>query len=221
MSQLTNSDSETLNKLATLESENKKLREKIEQIERQQTEFLQNISHQLVAPLNAMKWHIENITEVRISVERARKVLRSIYSQATIAVHLAQNFNLMSNLETDHALSTLQEPLKAVPLQELMVNLADDFQPLAWDKDINIIVDKSHFDIDPPILVFKPLIQQVFSNIIENAVKYSNPGTNILIDGKYVRETDSFRVSIRNQGIPLPKDSEVEIFTRAFITSKT
>jgi hypothetical protein len=42
---------------------------------------LQNVSHQLVAPLNAIKWHIENLTNARLSVDRAKKVLRSIYSQ--------------------------------------------------------------------------------------------------------------------------------------------
>jgi hypothetical protein len=48
--------------------------------------------YQLVAPLNAIKWHSENLTEARISIDRARKVLRSVYSQATQAVHLSKNF---------------------------------------------------------------------------------------------------------------------------------
>src|SRR5437868_6425465 len=86
------------------------LRNRVQQVEKEQTEYLQNVSHQLVAPLNAIKWHIENLTEGRLSVDRARKVLRSVYSQATIAVHLAKNFNLMSNLEGEHALTTLKEP---------------------------------------------------------------------------------------------------------------
>ena len=160
----------------------------VKQIERERTEYLQNVARQLVAPLNAIKWHIENLTEVRVSIDRAKKVLRSIYSQATIAVHLAENFNLVSNLEADHALSKLKEPLRDISLLPLLINLADDFQPLAWDQAIKTSVDRDNFDDGPSVLAMRPLITQVFSNVIENAVKYSNPKTNVIIQGPTGRQ---------------------------------
>ena len=203
-------------KVAQLEQQTAELRKQMEQVERDRIEYLQNVSHQLVAPLNAIKWHIENLTERRIGVDRARKVLRSVYSQATIAVHLAKNFSLMSNLEADHALSKLKEPLQEIVLRQLLVNLADDFQPLAWDRDINIIVDKNNFDEIPPVLAIKPLISQVFSNIIENAVKYSDNETDVIIKGKYLSESDRFSISISNHGIPLEPEHEKNIFDRGF-----
>ena len=193
-------------RLDDLERENKELREKIIQIDRERAEYLQNVSHQLVAPLNAIKWHIENLTEGRIGIDRARKVLRSIYSQATLAVHLAKNFNLMSNLEADHGLKKLKEPLQEIELCRLLINLADDFQPLAWDRNIKIKVQKDKFENAPSVLAMKPLISQVFSNIIENAVKYSNADTEILISGKHVGSTGSVTVSVRNVGISLNPD---------------
>jgi signal transduction histidine kinase len=203
-----------------LEGEVKDLRERIKEVERERTEYLQNVSHQLVAPLNAIKWHIENLTEARVSIDRAKKVLRSIYSQATIAVHLAKNFNLMSNLEADHALNALKEPLRDVDLLRLLINLADDFQPLAWDQEINIVVDKDHFDTGPSILAMRPLISQVFSNIIENAVKYSSAKSKIIIEGSYKQPTDVFVVTIRNHGIPLPTEHEQDVFARGFRTAE-
>jgi signal transduction histidine kinase len=205
-----------LARISQLERENMELRKRLERVERERIEYLQNVSHQLVAPLNAMKWHIENLTEARVGIERAKKILRSIYSQATLAVHLAKNFNLMSNLEADHALTKLKEPLKEVDLRRLLVNLSDDFQPLAWDQDINIVVNDKCFDKTPAVLAMKPLISQAFSNIIENAVKYSNQGTNIIIEGKYRPESDSFAVSIRNLGIPLLPEHTKKIFDRGF-----
>jgi signal transduction histidine kinase len=213
-------DSDVTNRLKILEIENTQLRGRINEIERERTEYLQNVSHQLVAPLNAIKWHIENMTEVRIGVERAKKVLKSIYSQATIAVHLAKNFNLMSNLEADHALSQLKEPLRDIDLKRLLINLANDFQPLAWDKEINIGVSDNRFDSGPSILAMRPLIGQVFSNIIENAVKYANPKTNIIIEGHYKKESDSFVVEIRNRGIPLPEENREAVFVRGFRTAE-
>ena len=203
-------------RLENLERENKELRERIEQVEKDREEYLQNVSHQLVAPLNAIKWHIENLTEGRLGIERIQKVLRSVYSQATLAVHLAKNFNLMSNLEADHALTKLKEPLQEIKLCQLLINLADDFQPLAWDRNIKIIVRKDHLDNTPPILAMKPLISQVFSNIIENAVKYSDSETEILVEGKYLSSTDSVTVSVRNRGVLLDPDHANRVFDRGF-----
>lgn len=208
--------SDLLRKVSRLENDNRVLKNNLDQLRKDRAEYLQNVSHQLVAPLNAIKWHIENLTEARIGVERAKKVLRSIYSQATIAVHLAKNFNLMSNLEADHALTALKEPLQEVELCRLLVNLADDFQPLSWDKEVQIGVKDENFNTAPPVLAMKPLISQVFSNIIENAVKYSNPGTKILIDGYFAREKGSVVVRVRNRGMRPSSDDFSSMFKRGF-----
>jgi signal transduction histidine kinase len=220
MSQNKNSNAEIIRRIADLQQENAYLREQLDNVERERVEYLQNVSHQLVAPLNAIKWHIENLTEARVSLDRAKKVLRSIYSQATIAVHLAKNFNLMSNLEADHALTNLKEPLRDIELKRLLINLADDFQPLAWDRDINIVVDQDRFANGPLVLAMRPLISQMFSNIIENAVKYSASGTDIVIQGSHKADSDTFVVSILNRGIALPTAHEEDVFRRGFRTDE-
>src|SRR6266404_7313054 len=130
MSSPTNFDAENTSGLQVqqLQRQVLVLQQQLAQVEKDRDEYLQNVSHQIVAPLNAMKWHIENLTSSRVGFERAQKVLRSIYSQATLAVHLAKNFKLMSNLGTEHSLFSLNEPLQAVPLCPLLINLSDDFQ---------------------------------------------------------------------------------------------
>ncbi len=216
LGRLTCANRESQEELDRLACANRELQEEVDQFVKDRTEYLQNVSHQLVAPLNAIKWHIENLTEGRIGVERARKVLRSIYSQATIAVHLAKNFALMSNLDADHSLSALKEPLQEVNLCRLMVNLADDFQPLAWDKSVHIEVVDRPLAEAPSVLAMKPLVSQVFSNVIENAVKYSNPSTKIVIDGSFDSQKDTVSVRVRNWGIPLNKSDAPRVFDRGF-----
>ena len=196
--------------------ENSRLKQNIEQVHKDQIEYLQNVSHQLVAPLNAIKWHIENLTEARVSIERAKIVLRSIYSQATLSVHLAKNFALMSNLEADHALTALKEPLQWVNPCKSIVNLVNDFQPLAWDKSIDINIDRRSLESVPDILVMKPLISQVFSNIIENAIKYSDNDTGINISGSYDNNSDSVSVEVMNLGISLTDEEISSVFDRGF-----
>jgi signal transduction histidine kinase len=198
-----------------LERRCERLEAELNRVKAEQVTYLQNVSHQLVAPLNAIKWHIENITAARIGIERAEKVLRSIYSQSTIAVHLAKNFALMSNLEGDHALTALKEPLQPVSLCQLAVNLADDFQPLGWGRGIHIVVDDTNFTDAPDVLAIRPLISQVFSNIIEKAVKYASDDSTINIGGSYHRPSDCVVVTVTNHGIPLPDDVE-RVFERGF-----
>jgi signal transduction histidine kinase len=60
------------------------------------------------------------------------------------------------------------------------------------------------------------LITQVFSNIIENAVKYANANTVIKIDGTYDRQTESVRVTVASKGIPLNKEDQARVFVRGF-----
>lgn len=207
--------------LTRLEKDNADLKAELTRVGLERTEYLQNVSHQLVAPLNAIKWHIENITNNRVGVERAKKVLRSIYSQATIAVHLAKNFALMSNLDADHALTALKEPLQEVSVLPLLINLADDFQPLGWDKDIRIAVrSNSPLAEYPPILAMKPLISQAFSNLIENAVKYSKHDSEIVISGTpYNAKTEMISITIENSGIPLRQEDVEKIFERGYRTA--
>lgn len=207
-------------RLSNLEQENKRLKQELERVDRERIEYLQNVSHQLVAPLNAIKWHIENLTQGRVGVERGKKVLRSVYSQATLAVHLAKNFALMSNLESDHVLSVLREPLQPVNLLQLMINLADDFQPLGWDKDLQIFVEDAPLKSAPDVLVIRPLVSQVFSNIIENAVKYARRSSEIRILGRYILAGDAVSVTVRNHGIPLRGDDNKRIFERGYRTSE-
>jgi signal transduction histidine kinase len=109
----------------------------------------------------------------------------------------------------------LREPLQGVSLCALSINLADDFQPLGWDKDIQIGVKKESFDSAPEVLVIKPLISQAFCNIIENAVKYSRNGSRIEISGMYNKNEDTVSVQVSNTGIPLPMDV-MKVFDRGF-----
>jgi len=207
--------------VTALQLENLRLKSELKRVNLEKVEYLQNVSHQLVAPLNAIKWHIENLTSGRVGVERAKKVLRSIYSQSTIAVHLAKNFALMSNIEGDHTLAALREPLQEVNVFRLLINLADDFQPLGWDKELTIkVVDQTPLASAPDLLAMKPLLSQAFSNIIENAVKYSHPKSEIIIDGSYNKSAEIINVTITNRGIPLPSEDVDRIFERGHRTQE-
>jgi signal transduction histidine kinase len=101
-----------------------------------------------------------------------------------------------------------------------MINLADDFQPQGWDKNVHVAVEHRPLETAPDVLVIKPLITQVFSNIIENAVKYSMSDTGVDIQGFYDSAKDEVTVSIHNRGIPLREEDTVRVFERGYRTQE-
>jgi signal transduction histidine kinase len=148
--------------------------------------YLQNVAHQLSAPLGAIKWSIEALKDRTIPIDRKGKLLSSVYSQASILVHLIKNFALMSNLDADEELGQLRNQ-ERVDLLRLSINLANDFQPQAFDVDKKIEVDADSFGTAlgrKMVHAEKNLVAQAISNLLENAVKYGDAGTTIFVRGE-------------------------------------
>jgi signal transduction histidine kinase len=182
--------------------------------------YLQNVAHQLTAPLGAIKWNIEALKDPEVGFNRKGKLLSSIYSQATILVHLIKNFALMSNLEADHELGQFRD-YESVDLFALCINLSNDFQPQAADAQIKISVDEGSFIAalqGKRAKVVKNLVAQAVSNLLENAVKYSEYKSEILIFAERVEAGDSpaFILTVRNEGIPINREEVPKLLDRGF-----
>src|SRR6266481_55466 len=123
-----------MSEIETLRAENENLKRQLQSSQDQSRVYLQNVVHQLTAPLGAIKWSIEALKDERVPLSRKKTLLSSVYSQATILVHLIKNFTLMSNLEADHELGQFREQPEPVDPMLLSINLVNDFQPQAYDQ---------------------------------------------------------------------------------------
>jgi signal transduction histidine kinase len=185
------------------------------------TQYLQNVAHQLTAPLNAIKWNIEAIKDDKIPIWRKTSLLSSIYSQGTILVHLIKNFSLMSNLEADHELGQFRDqPEKVSPIR-LAINQTGDFQPQATEAGKKLEVLLESFDRvfeDKSLLIVKNLVAQALSNLLENAIKYSNTGTTIYVGAVSKQEGDGLwrGISVANIGLPISPDEVSHLADRGF-----
>src|SRR5262249_6017640 len=145
-------------------------------------QYLQNVAHQLTAPLGAIKWSIEALKDPQVPFKRKGNLLSSIYSQATILVHLIKNFALMSNLEADHELGQFREKPEPINMMALAINLVNDFQPQGLDRGLRIEINEDSFHKafgQQRLLIEKNLVAQAMANILENAVKYATSNTQI------------------------------------------
>jgi two-component system heavy metal sensor histidine kinase CusS len=204
--------------LETLRAENTALRAELQQSKELNRKYLQNVAHQLTAPLGAIKWSIEALTDENVPLARKSNLLRSIYSQATILVHLIKNFALMSNLEADHELGQLRGKDEPADLLRLAINLANDFQPQAWDVDKKIVVDDTSFRKAlgrKAVSIEKNLIAQALSNLLENAVKYADSKTEITVAVEPA-QGGGIGVSVTSVGIPITNQEIDKLLNRGF-----
>lgn len=203
--------------ITALRDENLKLKAELEEVKAVTNQYLQNVAHQLTAPLGAIKWSIEALKDPQVPIQRKGSLLSSIYSQATILVHLIKNFALMSNLEADHELGQFREKPEPINMLALAINLVNDFQPQGLDRGLRIEIDKESFHKvfgKKELLIEKNLVAQAMSNILENAVKYADSNTQIKISA----HADNINVGIMidSKGIPITDQEQASIFERRF-----
>lgn len=206
-----------MNEIESLKAEIASLREKLKETKAQSNQYLQNVAHQLTAPLGAIKWSIEALKDERVPISRKNTLLSSVYNQAGILVHLIKNFALMSNLEADHELGQFREKPEPIDIMRLAVDLANDFQPQAYDKGIKIIVHNDSFRkvFGSQLLdIEKNLISQAISNVIENAWKYAERETDIVISA--CNTEDGIGVQVESLGIPISDEESNRIFDRGY-----
>ena len=208
-----------MDEIQALRQENKKLKEELSSVKKESTQYLQNVAHQLTAPLGAIKWSIEGLkTDKQVPIHVRKRFLSSVYSQATILVHLIKNFALMSNLEDDHELGQFREKPDEIYFLRLVINLANDFQPQAKDyqnKSIRVDDDSFHNIFkNRKLRIEKNLVAQAISNVLENAVKYADADSTIII--RAVKDKDYVGCGIISEGIPINDEEAEKLFQRNF-----
>lgn len=206
-----------MSRIEELEEQVEVLYAELEETRKVSKQYLQNVAHQLTAPLGAIKWSIEALRDESVPLHRKKTLLSSVYSQSTILVHLIKNFTLMSNLEVDHELGQFREQPEPQDMMLLSINLVNDFQPQALEQAIRINVNDESFSSvfgSKRLLIEKNLVSQAISNILENAVKYAECDSSINVFA--CGSSDSIGITIESFGIPIPDTDKGEVFTRSF-----
>jgi signal transduction histidine kinase len=208
--------------IAKLKTETAELRAELEEARKSNQQYLQNVAHQLTAPLGAIKWSIEALKDAEIPIQRKSKLLSSIYSQGTILIHLIKNFALMSNLEADLELGQFRDRPEPIDILRLSINLANDFQPQAAERQVGIVVEDNSFEEaleGKKVEMVKNLIAQALSNLLENAVKYSDLRSTIIIAAARIGVPPlpvSLVISVTSTGLPIKSEETKLLFERGF-----
>ncbi|MFT6674379.1 MAG: two-component system phosphate regulon sensor histidine kinase PhoR [Sulfitobacter sp.] len=142
-------------------------------------DFVANVSHELRTPLTALMGFIETLSGPARDDAKARdRFLGIMAGEAGRMNRLVGDLLSLSRVEADERV----RPTTQVNLSEVLHSTLRNLNPVAVDNDVTLLPD---FGANPlPILGDGDQLVQVFTNLVENAIKYGGKGKNVTIHGE-------------------------------------
>jgi len=182
--------------------------ENLKQVDKLRTELLANVSHELRTPLTSIKGFATMLMDYdkRLTSAEKREYLETIDKNADRLVELIEQLLEMSRLGAG-MLSIKKAPTDIVILCQTAINEARIRAPgHIFTLDLTPQLPKMSID--------DRRIRQVLDHIIDNAVKYSNPGTEITLSVK--KNNNDILFTVTDHGIGIPKSDLPRVFNRMF-----
>ena len=178
------------------------------------SQFISNVSHELRTPLFNIKSFIETLAEYGEDLTEIQKkeFLETANHETDRLTRLVNDVLDLSRLESSRAYN-----MGAVDLVQSVEQTIRTCQLNAKDKGITL-----HKDIEtgiPPVMGNYDLLLQVFTNLVGNALKFTNSGGRVTIKAYKVASENSaakIRIEVKDTGIGIPQEDKEAIFERFF-----
>ena len=178
------------------------------QLEVLRREFITNVSHELRTPLSYLQGYSEALLDGIIpSKEQQRHYLETILRE-TLRLHRLVNDLL--DLDRIGYGGALELPHEAVFVPDLITSIKEQITPAATQKQVTFRVE-----MDPnlaPVDCGTDRLKQIFLNLIDNALRFSSQGGEILISAE---DLDPWiEISVLDTGPGIPEEDQVVIWDR-------
>lgn len=182
----------------------------IKTLEKYRKEFVSNISHELRTPITAIQGYLETIQDGKVDDEEThKKFMGIIHKQASRLSDIVEDLLKLSRIETGNLEFEWQE-LK--PLIHAAVEICKD---RAEKKNINIKID---LEMELSAKLNQSLMQQALVNLIDNAIKYSPEGSEIVVAARQVE--DEISIDVQDQGPGISQEHHERLFERFYSVDK-
>ena len=184
-----------------------KMADSLEQAEKRRSEFIANISHELRTPMTTIAGFADGILDGTIPQEDQEKYLRSIRDETRRLSRLVRDM-----LGVSQARATASDPSRRTifDLTELLLQTLLSFESRATKK--NLDVDPQFPENHIMVKADKDAMTQVIYNLLDNAVKFANPGSCLIL--RLYKDNGKAYVSVKDYGETIPPDDLPFIFDR-------
>jgi len=172
-----------------------------------------NVSHELRTPLSLIKGYVETLIDgAKDNPEVATRFLQTIEKHADRLTFLIEDLLTISKLESGQVAMNLQK----MDLREAVQRPLDDLQGKAAAKGVMLL---NEVPAEFTVRADADRIQQVLTNLVDNAIKYGRRDGHVTISAKAAPH-ERVEVCVRDDGPGIPADATERVFERFYRVDK-
>jgi len=184
-------------------------RKKVEQMK---TDLVSNMSHELKTPIAILKGYLETMESHLSDPAMAKELLQKALVNVDRQSSLINDILKLNRLETSRDFAT-----EYIDVREIIGTSIEILGPKTQKKNIAVTFNTDGQSARVPGNRF--LAEEIFFNLIDNAINYNTEGGSIIIDME--KKGESLTVAIVDTGIGIPGDSIDRIFERFYRVDKS
>ena len=166
-----------------------------ERVEKTRRDFIANVSHELRTPLTSIQGYTETLLDGSAENDHAREFLEIIRKNAARMSRLTEDLLTLARVESGEQRFDVQ----AVSSGELLQEAEESFREVARAQGVELKVEDA---AQTEVSADREAVHQVFSNLIENALKYGSSGGSVVLGARPSARGVEFYVQDFGTGIP-------------------
>ncbi len=181
--------------------------EKLQELDKQKTEFVSIASHQLRSPLTAIKGYSSMILEGSFGEinGKTKDAVDKIFQSSQRLVNIIEDFLNVTRIE----LGTMKYEMSEINVKDMTKKIIEELRPNIEDKGLGVSfkADKGNHTV----YADAGKISQVIGNIIDNAIKYTPEGS---IDITLTGQNGTILLAVKDSGVGIPKETLPKLFEK-------
>jgi two-component system phosphate regulon sensor histidine kinase PhoR len=149
-----------------------------ERMEKTRRDFIANVSHELRTPLTSIQGYTETLLDSGVTDNHVRDFLEIIRKNAARMARLTEDLLTLARVESGEQRFDIQ----SVSTEELLQDAQESFREVARSYGVELVLENAAHDVN--VSADREAIHQIFSNLIENALKYAASGKRIILGAR-------------------------------------
>jgi signal transduction histidine kinase len=186
-------------------SQQRETMSRLQELDQMKSDFIAITSHELRTPITAIRGFVKTLlrNRDRLSGEQIVSFMNIIDRQSERLARLVEDLLFVSRIEA----GAIRVQMEEVNFGDFMKDVVDALTPQGRSR-VWLDVDRAV----PRVVIDPHRTEQILRNLIENALKFSPPDSQVFLTGKV--EDGVIRISVADQGIGITKDEIPRIFER-------
>ena len=184
--------------------------DRLREMDETKTEFISIASHQLRTPLTAIRGYCSLMLEGsygEIDTSAQEVIHRLIFANDRL-LYLVENLLSVSRMESGR----MEYKMEEYPVEAILSELYESFHFQAEAKNLEFTIHLPEQPL-PVLAIDKQKMREVFSNLIDNAFKYTDKG-EVSVNVSYDDDTKKIQIRIKDSGIGIPASEIPFLFTK-------